>query len=58
VADGYRFAQLLVEHGVTYLLRELDHGAVWMMREPYDEHTILKALSVFCGLGGASLAQP
>jgi hypothetical protein len=44
VADEHRFARLLVEQQVTYLLRELDHGAVWRLRVAYDEHTILKRL--------------
>ena len=35
------FARLLVKHGVTYLVRAVEHGAVWRDSVDYDENTVL-----------------
>ena len=44
VTDPHRFAKVLVEHRVTYLVRELEHGVVWKTRVGYDEDTAFRRI--------------
>jgi hypothetical protein len=43
--DPLQFARLMVEHRVSYLARELDHGVVWDRLAEYDEDLVLRRLT-------------
>jgi hypothetical protein len=43
--DPLQFARLMVEHHVSYRVRELDHGVVWDRVAEYDEDLVLRRLT-------------
>lgn len=45
VSEPHRFAQLLVEHELTYLVRELADGVVWKTQVAYDKDTVVQRLA-------------